>query len=423
MRSTSHYDVIVIGGGASGMMAAGHAAENGKRVLLLEKNVRLGEKLAITGGGRCNITNAEADVRIFLSKYGKMDKFLHSTFAQFGVSDTFSFFESRGLPLKVEAQKRVFPVNERAPDVVAILEKYLAETHVEVRTGITVRKIVGTHGRIVKVQTSVGDFSASSYILATGGASHPETGSTGDGFSWLAELGHATAKPTPTIVPLKVKEGWVKRLAGTSLPSMRISFSVHGTKKFSTVGTLLFTHFGISGPTILNSAGKVADMLQEGNVTAAIDTCPDLDVGALDQKITKLFDTNKNKRLKNVFKDIAPPGTAEILLSLLPNINPDTKVHSVTKEYRREIIELLKHVPVTITGLMGFDRAVVADGGLSLTEIDTRTMRSRLYENLFVTGDLLHITRPSGGYSLQLCWTTGYVAGTHASQKSKLAGR
>lgn len=419
MRSTSHYDVIVIGGGASGMMAASRAAENGKRVLLLEKNVRLGEKLAITGGGRCNITNAENDVRIFLSKYGKMEKFLHSMFVQFGVPDTLSFFESRGLPLKVEAQKRVFPVSERASDVVAILEKYLVKTRVEVRTGITVRKIVGVHGRIEKVQTSVGDFSASSYILATGGASHPETGSTGDGFSWLAELGHATTRPTPTIVPLKVKEGWTKRLAGTSLPSMKIAFFVDGAKKFSSAGTLLFTHFGISGPTILNSAGKVADMLQEGNVTAVVDMFPDMNLGELDQKTTEVFNTNKNKLFKNVFKDISPPGTAEVLLSLLTNISPDTKVHSVTKEHRREIIELLKHVRMTITGLMGFDRAVVADGGLSLTEIDTRTMRSRLYENLFVTGDLLHITRPSGGYSLQLCWTTGYVAGTHASQKLK----
>ena len=415
MRSTSHYDVIVIGGGASGMMAAGRAAENGKRVLLLEKNNRLGEKLSITGGGRCNITNAEDDVRVFLSKYGAADKFLHSAFAQFGVPDTFSFFESRGLPLKIEAQKRVFPVSERAPDVVAVLEKYLAHTKVEVRTDITVKKITATNRHIEKVQTSAGDFAANSYILATGGMSHPETGSTGDGFSWLTELEHITAKPTPTIVPLKVKEGWVKQLAGTSLPLMKISFFVHGAKKFARTGTLLFTHFGISGPTILNSAGKVADLLQEGSVTATIDMFPDMDLGALDQKTTEIFDTNKNKLLKNVFKNIAPPGTAETLLSLLPDINPDTKVHSVIKEQRRQIVELLKRVPITITGLMGFDRAVVADGGLSLTEVDTRTMRSRLYENLFVTGDLLHIQRPSGGYSLQLCWTTGYVAGTHAS--------
>lgn len=412
--SASRYDVLVIGGGASGMMAAVCAAEKGKRVLLLEKNVRLGEKLAITGGGRCNITNAEDDTRLLLSKYGAADKFLHSAFAQFGVKDTFSFFESRGLPLKVEAQKRVFPVSERAPDVVALFEKQLAQLKVEVRTGVAVRKIIAVQGRIEKVQTSGGDFSAHSYILATGGVSHPETGSTGDGFSWLAELGHATVSPTPTIVPLKVKESWVKQLAGTSIAAMKITFFVRGAKKFSRTGALLFTHFGISGPTILNSASKVADLLQEGSVSAALDLYPEDDIGTLDRKIMSIFDANKNKLLKNVFKDIAPPGTSDAFLALLPHIDPDTKVHSVTKEERRQIILLVKSVPMTITGLMGFDRAVVADGGLSLSEVDTRTMQSRLYENLFVTGDLLHIRRPSGGYSLQLCWTTGYVAGIHA---------
>jgi len=413
MKQNPIYDVIVIGGGASGMMAAGRAAGLEKRVLLLEKNARLGEKLAISGGGRCNITNAEDDVRLFLSKYGAADKFLHSAFVQFGVRDTFSFFESRGLSLVVEAQKRAFPATERASDVVAVLAKYLAAGKVEVRTGITVEKIVAAGGRIEKVETSAGDFSATSYVLATGGVSHPETGSTGDGFAWLTELGHTVAAPTPTIVPLKVREGWVKELAGVSLPMMKITFSVHGAKNFARTGPLLFTHFGISGPTVLNSAGKVADMLQEGNVTAAIDLFPGVDQGALDRQMTELFDANKNKALKNVLKDIVPPGTADALIAIA-GVDSEMKVHSVTKEDRKKLVELMKRIPLTITGLMGFDRAVVADGGLPLTEVDTRTMRSRLIENLYVTGDLLHITRPSGGYSLQLCWTTGYLAGTHA---------
>ena len=414
MNSTALYDVLVIGGGASGMMAAVRAAEAGKRVLLLEKNATLGAKLAITGGGRCNITNAEEDMRVFLSKYGAADKFLHSAFAQFGMKDTFSFFESRGLPLKVEAQKRAFPATERAADVVAVLERYLVEGKVEARTGVVVKKIVAADGRIEKVETSADDFSATSYILATGGVSHPETGSTGDGFAWLKGLGHTVAEPTPTIVPLKVREGWVKELAGVSIPAMKITFFVHGAKTFSRTGPLLFTHFGISGPTVLNSAGKVADMLQEGSVTAHIDLFPELEQGALDKKITEIFDTNKNKALKNVLKDIVPPGTSAALLALA-GVDAETKVHSVTKEDRKSLVELVKRIPLTITGLMGFDRAVVADGGLPLTEVDTRTMKSRLIENLSVTGDLLHITRPSGGYSLQLCWTTGYVAGSHAS--------
>lgn len=415
MRSTSHYDVVVIGGGASGMMAAGRAAELGKKVLLLEKNTELGAKLAITGGGRCNITNTEEDERLFLSKYGEAAKFLHSAFAQFGARDTFSFFSSRGLPLKVEAYKRAFPETERASDVVVALERYLAKGKVEVRTGAAVQKIVAKDGYIEKVQTNAGYVSAHSYILATGGVSHPETGSTGDGFAWLKELGHTVAEPTPTLVPLKVKEGWVKKLSGISLSTMKITFFSHGVKKFSRTGPLLFTHFGISGPTILNSSGQVADLLQEGSVSARIDLFPKMDQGALDRKLTEIFDANKNKQLKNVLKDIVPPGTSEAFLSLLPTIDQEIKVHSVTKESRRELAGLLKQVPLIINGLMGLDKAVVADGGLPLTEIDTREMRSKLLKNLFVTGDLLNITRPSGGFSLQLCWTTGFVAGTHAS--------
>ena len=212
------------------MMAAGRAAECGKRVLLLEKNERLGAKLVITGGGRCNITNVEEDERLFLSKYGTADKFLHSTFAQFGVRDTFSFFESRGLPLKVEAYKRAFPVSERASDVVATLERYLAHGRVEVRTGVVVQKVFASNGKVEKVQTSAGDFGAKSYIVAAGGVSYPETGSTGDGFAWLRELGHTVEKPTPTIVPLKVKEGWVKKLSGISIPMMKIAFYTHGER-------------------------------------------------------------------------------------------------------------------------------------------------------------------------------------------------
>ena len=411
--------MLVIGGGASGMMAAARAAELGARVLLLEKNTKLGVKLAMTGGGRCNITNAEADKQRFIAKYGSAAKFLHSAFAQFGTRDTFSFFESRGLPLKIEAYKRAFPTSDRASDVIATLERALATGRVEVRTGVTVKGFVATGGRIDGVQTSAGEFVAGAYILATGGVSHPETGSTGDGFAWLATLGHAVEKPTPTLVPLKVREGWVKELAGVSLTTMKIAFFVDGVKQFSRSGPLLFTHFGISGPTVLNSAGKVASCLSEGVVTARIDLFPEMDQGALDKKLTELFDANKNKLLKNVVKEIVTPGTSEVLLALVPSIDPECKVHSVTRENRKALAGLLKSVTLTITALMGLDRAVVADGGLPLTEVDTRTMQSKRYENLFVTGDLLNITRPSGGYSLQLCWTTGFVAGTHAASISK----
>jgi predicted Rossmann fold flavoprotein len=408
------YDVIVIGGGASGMMAAGRAAERGRRVLLLEKNGQVGKKLSITGGGRCNITNAEEDEQKLLDHYGPAKPFLHSPFSQFGVRDTFSFFESRGLPLVEQAHRRVFPKSERAVDVTRALMDYLGTGGVEIRTNAAVDRINVLDGVITAVVVDGHPISASAYVLATGGASHPETGSTGDGFAWLSMLGHRVKEPTPTIVPLAVADEWVKQLAGKVLPDVRIGFSVDGARKLVLKGNVLCTHFGLSGPRILNAAVHVADMLHEGVVTALIDVYPDEDIGTLDRRIMGVFDANKNKSLKNTWNDIAPPGTGSALMSLLGGIDMETKVHSITKEQRRQIVNLLKGLPVTITGLMGYDRAVIADGGLALEEVDMRTMRSLRYANLFVTGDLLHISRPSGGYSLQLCWTTGYVAGNNA---------
>ncbi|MES2224566.1 MAG: NAD(P)/FAD-dependent oxidoreductase [Patescibacteria group bacterium] len=410
----NEFDVIVVGGGPAGIMAAGRAAELGKKVLLLEKNKKLGEKLKISGGGRCNITNAEEDTRLFLKHYGAAEQFLYSIFAQFSNKDTFSFFEKRGLPLVVQARKRAFPHTEKSIDVFNTLEQYMKEGKVSVLTSSPAERILASEGHIQGIVSGKTTYTAKSYILATGGVSHTETGSTGDGFGWLKALGHSVAAPTPSIVPLAVREGWVKALSGTSLSFMKITFYAEGKKKFSKTGKLLFTHFGLSGPLILNSAVMVGDMLQEGIVTAKIDAYPDTDHGALEQKILATFENNKNKMLKNIMDDIVPHGMIDAIFSLVPSILPDTKVHSITKEQRKLLVDTLKALPMTISGLMGFDRAVVADGGIPLTEMDMKTMRSKLYSNLFITGDLLHIRRPSGGFSLQLCWTTGWVAGGNA---------
>lgn len=413
-KKIEKYDVIVIGGGSSGLMAAGRAGQMGKKVLLLEKNPKLGEKLKITGGGRCNITNAEEDVHALLKNYGKSAPFLYSPFSQFGMKDTFSFFESRGLPLVVEARKRAFPETQKAFDVFKVLEKYLRDGHVTIKTSSPVVKIATEEGKIRGVLAGGNEYQATSFIVATGGVSHPETGSTGDGFKWLKDLGHTIQNPTPDIVPLAVKDSWIKSLAGVSLSFMKITFYVQGVKQFSKTGKILFTHFGLSGPLILNSAKRVGDLLHKGDVTATIDAFPDTDHGALEDRMIKLFDAHKNKALKNVFKEIAPDGTSLALLSLIKTIDADTKVHSITKEERKKLVNLLKALPVSIKGLMGYDRAVISDGGIDLKEIDMKTMRSKKIDNLFVTGDLLHIQRPSGGFSLQLCWTTGYIAGTNA---------
>ena len=413
------YDVIVIGGGASGMMAAGRAAERGKSVLLLEKNAAVGKKLDITGGGRCNITNAEFDRRAFAKHYGAAEQFLYSPLSQFGVQDTFDFFAKRCLPLIVEARKRAFPETQKSPDVTRVMKKYLTDAGVVVMTKATVKGLTLVGNRIAEAKTmhpaaggARGTFAADTFIISTGGVSHPETGSTGDGFKWLTELGHAVLPSTPTIVPLKVKESWVKSLAGVSLSFMKISFFADGKRAFSKTGKILFTHFGLSGPLILNSASKVAELLKNTDVTATIDMYPDTDFAALERQIIAKMDANKNKDFKNVLAEVVPHGLSKAILELLALPDQNVKAHSVTKEERKRLVHLLKGAPLTITGLMGFDRAVISDGGVPLTEVDTKTMRSLKVENLYLTGDVLHINRPSGGYSLQLCWTTGFVAGS-----------
>ena len=386
-KHRTHFDVIVIGGGASGLMAAGIAAERGKRVLILERNEELGKKLKITGGGRCNITQAEFDIRKMLAHYKHAEKFLYSPFSQFGVQDTFDFFESKKLPIVVQARKRAFPKTERAMDVYLVMERFIRKHKVAVIKNTIIKKVKVKDKKIVSVQSPNTEFTADSYIIATGGVSRPETGSTGDGFRWLEKMGHSVHKPTPDIVPLEVKDEWVKELAGTSLSFMNISFYADGKKQFSKLGKVLFTHFGLSGPLILNSSKQVKDMLEWGEVTATIDAYPDTEFPALEKKVMKVFEEYKNKDFKNIYKLIAPEGLADATVGEL-GFDTDTKVHSISKEDRKKVVHFLKAMPIKIKGLMGFDRAVVADGGVSLTEVDTKTMKSKVIENLYLTGDI-----------------------------------
>jgi len=415
------YDLIVIGGGASGMIAAGRAGERGLSVLLIEKNKQLGSKILITGNGRCNILNAIQDEHMLLEKYGNSKRFLYSVFAQFGEKDAFDFFDLHGLPLVIEAGNRVFPKSQNALDVVSFLADYMRRGNVEVRTQHTVSGVKMKDGNIESISCGQEVLIADEYIFATGGVSHPETGSTGDGYKWLKQLGHTIVTPTPSLVPLQVKERWAKELSGISLEDMKITFFVDGKKEFKLNGRLLFTHFGVSGPLIINCASKVSKLLPTGIVTAQIDMFPRVDFGDLERQIISIFDINKNKTLKNMVGELVPAGMAKgILILLSSQMDVEVKVHSVTKDNRKKIVNLFKALPITITGLMGLDRAIVADGGLPLTEVDMKTMRSNKVNNLFVTGDLLHINRPSGGFSLQLCWSTGYVAGSSVG-KNKIA--
>lgn len=408
------FDVIVIGGGAAGMMAAGRAAECGRSVALLDQNRELGKKLNLTGGGRCNITNAEFDTRTLLSFFGDAGKFLFSTFSRFGVQDTFDFFEARGLPLKVENYKRAFPQSEQATDVTRVLTDYIRENNVDVRLGVTGLHMVQHEGKLTGVQTSAGLLQAKSFILATGGASYQATGSTGDGLDWLADLGHTVQPATPDVVPLRVKDPWVKALAGTTLDPMQITFAASTGEQVKRTGRLLFTHFGLSGPLILNSALAVKQLLKSGPVATSIDLFPSDNPAQLDQRLLDTFREHANKLLRNTIKRLVPAGMSNTILNLLPPEMLNKPINSVTQPERKELLTLLKGMPLTVTGTMGYDWAVVCDGGVDLTEVDTRTLQSRKIPNLYIVGDLLHINRPSGGYSLQLCWSTGWVAGENA---------
>lgn len=414
--STNKYDVIVIGGGPAGMMTAGRAGELGAKVLLIEKNDCLGKKLSITGGRRCNITNAEFDNQIFLDNFPLSKQFLFSPFSKFNVESTFNFFEGRGLPIMVEDRKRAFPKSEKASDVCLLLKKYVEESgNVTIKLNTALTSIIVTDKKITGVKTSNGNFNLNKLIIATGGHAAPETGSTGEVLSMLKQIGHSIKEPDPNLVPLKTSAKWVHTLSGTTIDDMALNFLQNNKIKIKTRGRLLLTHFGISGPLVINNARNVKDLLKTGKVKASLDLFPDLNLGELDKKFVQLFHENKNKQVKTILKELLQKKLAETILKLPELRFGEIKAHSITKEQRKLLITFLKSLHFPITGTMGFKWAIVADGGVVPTEIDFKNMTSRIYPNLYMIGDTLNINRPSGGFSLQLCWTTGWIAGEHSA--------
>ncbi len=408
------WDVIVIGAGPAGMMAAGRAGERGKKVLLLEKNETLGKKLLITGGGRCNVTNNKPDVRTMLAKYKESNKFLFSAFSQFSVKDTLAFFAERGMPMKEENDGRMFPVSNSARSVFDVLVAYMKKHGVLVEHKSTVTRIDRDDTTDTFTITCKGKPSlrARACIIATGGTSHPETGSTGDGFAWLSKLNHTVIPNNFALVPIALNDAWVKKLAGVTLPAIKLTLYADAKKQSVHKGKLLFTHVGVSGPTVLNMSSEVGDLLTHSDVTILLDLFPSLDPGALRKKIQTLFADESNKKIKNSLGSIIPSGLVDHILSLV-GIDGDTPNHSVSSESRSSLITVLKAIPLHVKGLLGADKAVISAGGVDLAEVDFKTMESRIVPNLYLIGDILNIDRPSGGYSLQLCWTTGYVAGSH----------
>jgi predicted Rossmann fold flavoprotein len=411
-------------------MSAGRSAELGAKVLLLEKNESLGKKLLITGGGRCNVTNAEFDNRKLLEKFKDDGKFLFSAFSQWNVKDTLDFFHKRNMETKVENELRVFPVSDKAESVFNVMVDYIKTNKVEVRSNSAVKDFILKSGKIIGVEIENGEIiKGKSIIVATGGTSHPETGSTGDAYPWLKKIGHTVITPTPSLVPIAVKDNWVKKLSGVSLNDVKITVFADGIKQKIKAGApkkglvtgaqkVLFTHFGLSGPTILNMSKDIGELLKYGEVTLSLDLLPKLDHGQLNAKLQEIFTTNDKKKFKNSLDDLIPKALVDTVVEL-SLIDPEMQCNSITREERLNLITLLKGIPINVQKLLGTDKAIITSGGVALEEVDFKTMRSRLFPNLYFVGDILNIDRPSGGYSLQLCWTTGFVAGNNAFKKTE----
>ena len=401
------------------MMAAGRAGELGAKVLLLEKNKFLGRKLLITGKGRGNITRAEFDVKELLKKYGREGDFLLHALSIFGPKEIVDFFEKRGLRMKVERGKRIFPKTDSAKDVLDILTGYLAENKVEIMTNSEVKEIIANQNRISKIVLKNGkDISAKNYIIATGGKAFPGTGSTGSGYLWAEKLGHIVAKLRPALVSIKIKEDWPKKLQGLSLKNVELTVLRDGKKRDSRFGELLFTHFGLSGPIVLDLSGHIGELQEKGEVKLILDLKPALDGQDLDKRIQSDFIKYNNKFFKNSLNDLLPQKLIPVIMEL-SGIDPLKKVNVITKEERSRLAKIFKNLEMTVFSLLGFESAIVTAGGVSLREIDSKTMRSKLIENLFFAGEIMNLHGPTGGYNLQVCWSSGYLAGQSAV---KIAG-
>lgn len=422
-NKSEKFDIAIIGGGPTGMMAAGRAAELGARVVLLEKNGSLGRKLLITGKGRCNLTQAEFDDKEIIKQFGKGGKFLFSSLASFGPEEVIDFFEKRKVPTKVERGGRVFPVSDKAGDVLNILERYLKINKVETIfhapvTGFEYDLVIdGKKITSVKLKDGRNIF-ADKFILCTGGKSYPVTGSTGDGYVWAKELGHTIVEPAPALVPVKTKQEWVKDVQGLSLKNVAINIFQDGKKQDSRFGEMMFAHFGLTGPIVLDLSKKIGELMQKGETIVAIDLKPALTHEQLDARLKRDFVEHSNKDFINYLPELLPQKMIATVIKL-SGIDPRKKINFVTKEERKKLIEILKDLRLTAIGTTGYNQAIITSGGVALKEVDSKTMRSRIITNLYLAGEILDLDGPTGGYNLQVCWSTGFAAGTYAASKNE----
>lgn len=412
------YDVAIIGGGPAGLMAAGKAGELGASVVLIEKNHQLGIKLAITGKGRCNITNKGDSPKEMIEKYGKNGKFLFSAFSKFGPDEVIDFFEKNKVATKIERGGRVFPKSDKSAQVISALSNYLKNFEVDIKIDTRVKKFIKDGNRIEKILLTNGkEIFADKFIICTGGKSYPETGSSGNGYVWAKDLGHKIITPSPALVPIILKGDIPEKLEGLSLKNIAISLYKDHKKIDSQFGEAIFTRKGMSGPIILNMSKKIGVSLSStGKSKLKIDFKPALDFPKLDKRIQRDFQELNNKIFKNSLDKLLPQKLIPIVIEL-SKIAPDKKVNTITKEERKTLLHLIKEFTLKIESLDDFKKAIVTAGGISLKEIDSKTMKSKLIENLYFAGEILDLDGPTGGYNLQICWSTGYLAGESAGKK------
>lgn len=407
--------VIVVGGGAAGMFAAIAAAKNGHQVTLYEKNEKLGKKIFITGKGRCNITNA-ADMEELFDAVVTNSKFLYSSFYGYTNQNVIDFFEDAGVPVKIERGNRVFPISDHSSDVIRALEREMKKVGVKVCLNTEVKSVEAEKGKFNKVVLKDATTQAAdACIVATGGLSYRSTGSTGDGFRFAENVGHKVTQCFPSLVPMETKEPWICELQGLSLRNVEAKILDGKKELYKDFGEMLFTHFGVSGPLIISASSYVGKKFMDKNgqkkeLTLEIDLKPALTEEQLDQRVLRDFEENHNRQFKNAITKLFPTKLIPVMLEL-GGIDPEKKVNSIEKEERKQFVHLIKHFRMTLTGLRDYPEAIITKGGVNVKEIDPGTMESKLVKGLYFAGEVLDLDALTGGFNLQIAWSTGYAAG------------
>ena len=404
--------VLVVGGGPAGMMAAIQAAKQGNTVTLLEQNEKLGKKLFITGKGRCNVTN-DCDVTELFDSVVSNKKFLYSAFYSFSNQDVKDFFEEQGLRLKVERGSRVFPASDKSSDVIKALGNALKKLEVKIRLRTRVDKVLTENDIVCGVRLSDGEcLNADKVILATGGVSYKSTGSDGSGFVMAEKLGHQVTKLRPGLVGMCTKEAWVRDMQGLTLKNVAVSIGKKQGKKplYEDFGELLFTHYGVSGPMILSASSRLGDELEKEDLYIKIDLKPALSKEQLDSRILRDFEERKNADLSNAMVHLLPKSMIPVMLHVC-GLDPAKKVNEVTRGEREQLVKGMKELPLTINGLRDIQEAIITRGGVTVKEVDPSTMESKIVKNLYLAGEMLDLDALTGGYNLQIAWSTGYLAG------------